>query len=167
MHCLSIINKSHKKRFLDFFTVSHEMHLLALLSFFQTEMTVFLTFLYTSTSEISAGSRPWNKQGRAVSPKFFWALRASVWSKNRGWGLGPPGPSTGSATENPHPLIYLKPEDGTPFGRSFPVKAVVGSTPNPLGKSRKLFVSVRIVPSSKTTILLSADDVQIVSFLVA
>ena len=33
------------------------MHLIALLGLFQTEMTVFLTFLYTSTSEISAGPK--------------------------------------------------------------------------------------------------------------
>ena len=110
------------------------MHLLALLGFFQTEMTVFLTFLYTSTSEISPRSRPWNKQGRgAVFPKFFSALRAQFGPKmgGGGWGLGPPGPSPGSATGNPYPFIYLKPEDGKPFGRSFPVKAVVGSPPNP------------------------------------
>ena len=137
--------------------MSHEVYLLALLGLFQTDMTVSLLFLYTSTSEISPGSRPWNKQGGGGgggSPKFFSALRASVWSKNRGWGLGPPGPSPGSAHGNSHPFIYLKPEDGTSFGRSFPVKAVVGSTPNPRGKFRKLFVSVRIVPSSKTTIFL-------------
>ena len=39
-----------------------------------------------SDRQISRGgqsSRPWDK-GRAVSKDFFWALRASVWSKNKG-----------------------------------------------------------------------------------
>ena len=159
MHCLSNINRSQKKNVFSTSSLHSESWNASVSPFglFQTEMTVFLTFLYTSTSEISPGSRPWNKQGRgAVFPKFFSALRASVWSKNRGGGvgLGPPGPSPGSATGNPHPFIYLKPEDGTPFGRNFPVKAVVGSTPNPRGKSCEPFEWVRIVPSSKTTVFL-------------
>ena len=48
-----------------------------------------------------------------------------------------PGPSPESATGNPHPFIYLKPEKGTAFGRSFPVKAIVGSTPHPRGSGPK------------------------------
>ena len=31
----------------------------------------------------------------------------------------------------PYPFIYLKPEKGTPFGRSVPIKAIIGSTPPP------------------------------------
>jgi len=31
------------------------------------------------------------------------------------------------------PFIYLKPEKVTPFGRSLPIKAIIGSTPSPLG----------------------------------
>ena len=27
------------------------------------------------------------------------------------------------------PFIYLKPKEGTPFGRSLPVKAIIGSSP--------------------------------------
>ena len=44
-------------------------------------------------------SRPWDKEvGRAVSKtKFFSALRASVWAKNKGDARSP-GPSPGSAT---------------------------------------------------------------------
>ena len=30
---------------------------------------------------------------------------------------------------NPYPFIYLEPEKGTPFGRSLPVQAIIGSTP--------------------------------------
>ena len=38
---------------------------------------------------------------RGAGLKFFFsALRALVWSKNKWWGEGPPGPSPGSATEN-------------------------------------------------------------------
>ena len=36
-------------------------------------------------------SRPWDKGGPGLKKKFFSALRASVWSKNKG-GHGPPGP---------------------------------------------------------------------------
>ena len=32
---------------------------------------------------------------------------------------------------NPYPFIYLKPEKCTPFRRSLPVKAIIGSTPPP------------------------------------
>ena len=32
---------------------------------------------------------------------------------------------------NPQPFIYLKPEKGTPFLRSLPVQAIIGSTPTP------------------------------------
>ena len=32
---------------------------------------------------------------------------------------------------NSHPSIYLKPEKGTRFGRSFPVSAILESTPTP------------------------------------
>ena len=39
-------------------------------------------------------SRPLDKRGSLVSKKIFSALRASVWSKNKG-----PGPSPGFATE--------------------------------------------------------------------
>ena len=58
----------------------------------------------------SAGSRPWDKGGLshpdpliggggAVSKKFFFALQASVWSKNK---EGPgPGPSPISVTVKP------------------------------------------------------------------
>ena len=36
-----------------------------------------------------------------LSPeKFFSALRTSVWSRNKGGGAGPPGPSPGSATDS-------------------------------------------------------------------
>jgi len=41
--------------------------------------------------------------------KFFSALHASFWSKNEGGGVGPPGPSPGSATEmypNPNTLNF-------------------------------------------------------------
>ena len=31
----------------------------------------------------------------------------------------------------PYPFIYLKPKNGTLFGRSLPVKAIIGSTPPP------------------------------------
>ena len=65
------------------------------------------------TVSFSGGSRPSDKgagghgypdpeiRGGEVSKKFFWALWASVWSKNKvgGGGTGPPGPSRGSATE--------------------------------------------------------------------
>ena len=37
--------------------------------------------------------------GGAFSKKFLSALQASVWSENKG-GLGPPGPSPGSATDS-------------------------------------------------------------------
>ena len=45
------------------------------------------------------------ESGGGGSPKFFSALWASVWSKNKG-GLGPPGPSPGSATAAVH-LTFL------------------------------------------------------------
>ena len=35
--------------------------------------------------------------GGPGSKKFFWALQASIWSKNKGGGTGHPGPSPGSA----------------------------------------------------------------------
>ena len=50
--------------------------------------------------------RPWDKEGAAS--KRFSALRASVWSKNKG-GLSPPGPFPGSATDSslvPRVLSY-------------------------------------------------------------
>ena len=66
------------------------MHLIALLGLFQTEMTVFLTFLYASTSEISAGSRPWDKRGGGGGggglPKTFFGLHFGP--KIRGGGAG-------------------------------------------------------------------------------
>ena len=43
-------------------------------------------------------SRPWDKGGPGLKKNFFSALRASVWSKNKG-GRGPPGPSPGSTTD--------------------------------------------------------------------
>ena len=134
--------------------MSHEIHLLALLGLFQTEMTVSLLFNILQLVKSVPDPDLEINRGGAVFPNFFRHFGPQFGPKIGGWGLGPPGPSPGSATGNPHPFIYLKPEDGTPFGRSFPVKAVVGSTPNPRRKSRKLFVSVRIVPSSKTTIFL-------------
>ena len=36
--------------------------------------------------------------GGGVTQKFFSALRASFWLKNKGRGAGPPGPCPGSAT---------------------------------------------------------------------
>ena len=33
------------------------------------------------------------KRGGGTQKKFFTALRASVWSKTKGWGPGPPAPS--------------------------------------------------------------------------
>ena len=43
---------------------------------------------------------PLEKGGPGLKKNFLGALRASVWSKNKrgGGGLGPPGPTTGSAT---------------------------------------------------------------------
>ena len=44
-------------------------------------------------------SRPFDKRGGGgLQKKLFSALRASVWSKNKGGWAGPPGPSLGSAT---------------------------------------------------------------------
>ena len=45
-------------------------------------------------------SRPLDKRGSPVSKKIFSALRASVWSKNKG-----PGPSPGFATEKYPPKL--------------------------------------------------------------
>jgi len=47
--------------------------------------------------------------------KNFSTLRASVWSKNKGEGTGPPGPSPGSATVfNPYHIAI------SPVNNSFP-----------------------------------------------
>ena len=92
--------------------------------------------------------------------KLFSALRASVWSKNKGGGWGrAPGPFPGSATGNPHPFIYFKPENVTAFGRSFRVKAIVGSTPN----SRKTRCQSESYHQAKQQYFVSVDDVQVVS----
>ena len=50
---------------------------------------------------------------------------------------------TGTSREKPlgkeenqqqtYPFIYLKHEKGTPFGRSLPIKAIIGSNPTPCG----------------------------------
>ena len=69
------------------------MHLLALLGLFQTEMTVSLLFyILQLVKSVPDPDLEIIRGGGAVFPKFFSALRASVWSKNRGVGLGPPGP---------------------------------------------------------------------------
>ena len=52
-------------------------------------------------------SRPWNKGGGSVSKKFFSALRASFWSKNKGG--GPPPRAAGSATDADGPLPQGRP----------------------------------------------------------
>ena len=62
-------------------------------------MTDFFTFSNASTTVISAGSRLWDKGGGGGgrSPKkTFLAIRASVWSKNKGGTRAP--------------WIYLKPK---------------------------------------------------------
>ena len=58
----------------------------------------------------SAESRHWDKGGARSPPKMFLALRASVWSKNKGGGGGrPPRPlSPGSATNYKHFKILKK-----------------------------------------------------------
>ena len=47
---------------------------------------------------LSGGSRPFDKGVGRSQNNFFSALRASVWSKNKGRGAGPLGLSPGSAT---------------------------------------------------------------------
>ena len=57
------------------------------------------------------GCRPLDKAGGAVSKKMFSALRASVWSKNKGEeGAGPLGPSPGSATVSGRRSLSLHPK---------------------------------------------------------
>ena len=51
---------------------------------------------WIQTSEKVVGGGGWGGGGLK---KNFSALRASVFSKNKGRGLGPPGPYPGSATE--------------------------------------------------------------------
>ena len=51
----------------------------------------------TKWTVFSGGSRPSDKGGARSQKQFFSALRASVWSKNKGE-AGPAGPSPGSAT---------------------------------------------------------------------
>lgn len=48
--------------------------------------------------EWGRSSRPWDKGRGRLQKNFFWALRASFWSKNKG-GPGPPSPSPGSASD--------------------------------------------------------------------
>ena len=60
-------------------------------------ITIFSSVFY------SGGSRPSDKGGGGgvvgggLQKKFFSVIRASFWSKNKGW-PGPPGPSPSSST---------------------------------------------------------------------
>ena len=58
------------------------------------ELTSFSEFFFVTVRKwvnFSAASRPWNKgRGGAVSKGIFSALRASVWSKNKGETQAPP-----------------------------------------------------------------------------
>ena len=60
-------------------------------------ITIFSSVFY------SGGSRPSDKGGGGggvgggLQKNFFSVIRASFWSKNKGW-LGPPGPSPSSST---------------------------------------------------------------------
>ena len=47
---------------------------------------------------------------------------------------------------NPNPLVYLKPENGTPFGWTFSVQAILRSTPPPRDSSRLWIFYQQICP---------------------
>ena len=145
------------------------MYLLALLGLFQTEMTVSLLFyILQLVKSVPDPDLEIIRGGGAVFPKFFSALRASVWSKNRGVGLGPPGPLPWIRHWKSPPFHIPEAWRWYTLWAELPRKGRSRKYPQPPREiSQTLCVSQNRTIKQNNNIFVSVDDVQVVSVLVA
>ena len=115
-----------------------------LFTIFHEKATPFVYVLFANGTPFTYLVQNFASLLTAVNALYF--KQESIAKKNKINVLGLLGPFTDANDRfpypfihfkecNPYPSIYLKPEKGTPFGRSLPVQVIIGSTPRVLSKN--------------------------------